>query len=101
MTKGVASTQGSQDTSSVAKSGRAGGGVLCSACTMSTVWLASNSAPADQIATIQRQPLDLLVGTELMAATVRQPAPAANPTCSERPARCSRRSSPAPVLHLD
>jgi hypothetical protein len=40
---------------------------------MSNVWLASNSAPANQMATIQRQPLERSpVRISIMAVTVRQ-----------------------------
>jgi hypothetical protein len=40
---------------------------------MSTVWLASNSAPADQIAAIQRQRIPgRLVWLVVMAVTLRQ-----------------------------
>src|ERR1700722_16618702 len=51
-TNGVASAHGNQDTNSIANGGNHGL-PLPTACITTIVWLASHSAPADQIAAIQ------------------------------------------------
>src|SRR5882757_8643422 len=55
MTNGVASAQGSQETNTI-KNGRSQALPTPTACMVRRVWLASNNAPAHQIAAIQVQP---------------------------------------------
>jgi len=55
MTNGVASAQGSQETNTI-KNGRSQALPTPTACMVRRVWLASNNAPAHQMAAIQVQP---------------------------------------------
>src|SRR3984893_3066413 len=57
MTNGVASAQGSQETNTI-KNGRSQALPTPTACMVRRVWLASNNAPAHQMAAIQVQPVE-------------------------------------------
>src|SRR5262249_28850423 len=54
---GVASAQGSQETKTI-KNGRSQALPTPTACMVRRVWLASNNAPAHQMAAIQFQPVE-------------------------------------------